>query len=123
MPVFSDINLRVYELNNSPLVYDLDVIKQQVLTVLSTQRGERVFRPEFGCDLYRHLMKPVDGITASDIYDEIVESLSRWMTSIQLIEVRVTPDYIEQQYYVSIQYRVPSLESADGITFNLGRPL
>ena len=41
-----------------------DSVRQSLLLLLSTRRGERVMRPEYGCDLFKLVFAPCDDTTA-----------------------------------------------------------
>ena len=45
-------------------VEDDDAIRQALLLLLSTRPGERVMRPEYGCDLHKLIFAPNDDTTA-----------------------------------------------------------
>ena len=52
-------------LNGAPeLVDGVEAVRQAVLLLLSTRPGERVMRPDYGCDLHRVLFAPNDDTTA-----------------------------------------------------------
>lgn len=46
------------------LVQDLDVLRQALMILLSTRPGERVMRPDYGCDLSQLVFSPNDDTTA-----------------------------------------------------------
>ena len=51
--------------NNSNNLYDLELIKQDIINNFNTKKGERVMNPEFGSIIWDLLMEPLtDGTTA-----------------------------------------------------------
>ena len=46
------------------MVDGASAVRQSLMLLLSTQPGERIMRPEFGCDLYRLVFEPNDETTA-----------------------------------------------------------
>ena len=55
-----------------------DKVHQSILTILSTARGERVMRPEFGCDLHAFVFAPLDTTTVTLVKSAVREALTRW---------------------------------------------
>lgn len=50
--------------NNSNNLYDLELIKQDIINNFNTKKGERVMNPEFGSIIWDLLMEPLtDGTT------------------------------------------------------------
>lgn len=51
--------------NNSNNLYDLELIKQDIINHFNTRKGERVMNPEFGSIIWDLLMEPLtEGTTA-----------------------------------------------------------
>jgi len=69
-----------------------DAIKSDILHVLLTQKGERLFDPEFGTNLYKFLFEPNDSITLHDIKDEANSSLNRAMPNIEISKIEAISD-------------------------------
>lgn len=67
------------------------LLRQSIDTILDTEPGERVMRPDFGCGLRRYLMEPNSAGTRAAISADITEALNRWEPRIRVTEVSVTP--------------------------------
>ena len=92
-------------------LYDIDSVKQSIITLLKTHKGERLFRPSVGSNLEDYLWLNVDESTALDIKSEImrvVEQDYRAMIS----EISVTPDSVNSCYNVVLKISVKGLESS-----------
>lgn len=50
---------------------DIDLVKQDLLNALTTARGERVMRPEWGTIIYDLLMDPFDDSTREGILNDV----------------------------------------------------
>lgn len=50
---------------------DLDLVKQDLLNVFYTRKGERVMRPEYGTIIWDLLMDPSDSSTEKEIRQDI----------------------------------------------------
>lgn len=98
-------------------LYDLSAVKQSVITILKTQQGERLFRPEFGSRLEDLLWRTMDDDTASDIHAEIKRMLD-WDTRAELESLQVTPDYRNNCYNIVIECKVNGIEDSIELQLN-----
>ncbi len=64
-----------------------DAIKSDILHVLLTQKGQRMYNPKFGTNLYQYLFEPNDTITLQDVKDEANSSLKYCMPNIQITKL------------------------------------
>jgi phage baseplate assembly protein W len=62
-------------------------IEQSIRIILGTRPGERVMRPEFGCNAHNQLFEPRNATTATLIEHDVVEALERWEPRITLTTV------------------------------------
>ena len=62
-------------------------IRQSVLMLLATIPGERVMRPDYGCDLHRLIFSPADDTTAGLAIHHVRQALERWEPRIELLDV------------------------------------
>ena len=51
-------------------LYDIDIIKQDLINHFYTRRGERVMNPEFGSIIWDMLYEPLDASNKEEIYDD-----------------------------------------------------
>jgi phage baseplate assembly protein W len=87
-----------------PVVAGPEKVRQAIFTLLDTERGERLMRPDFGCALRRYLMAPNNPATRAGIQQEIVNSLGRWEPRIRLVDVRVNPTDDRAMVLIEIHY-------------------
>ena len=73
------------------LVEGPEKVRQSILLILDTDPGERIMRPEFGCGLRRHLMKPNTTSTRALIQREVSLALRLWEPRIEVNSVQVVP--------------------------------
>ena len=69
-----------------------DDIQQSILIILSTAKGERVMRPDFGCGIHDLVFDPNDATTAASIRVEVNSALVTWEPRIEVLDVTVTTD-------------------------------
>lgn len=91
------------DLNSS---YD-DYIKSQVLHVLFTPKGQRIRKPDFGCDFIKYLFGPKDSETFAEIKSEITSQIQKYVPSVEFRDVTVyNSDGDEHSVIVMVEYAV-----------------
>ena len=94
-------------------------IKEAIWIILSTVKGERVMRPDFGCGIHELVFAVVNTTTMGLVEFNVREALIMWEPRIELINLEVTTDKVERnRLLVSIDYRVRSTNNE----FNLVYP-
>ena len=110
---FKDISM---SFKFSPLSGDLITLKNEnaiaraVRNIVLTTPGEKFFDPEFGSSVSEILFENVDDITALSIQDEIKNCLQNYEPRVELIDVKVNPNFDENQFYVIITYRIIGID-------------
>jgi uncharacterized protein len=94
-------------------------IRQSVRIILSTAKGERVMRPDFGCDLYRLVFAPNSVATRGLAESHVKTALLLWEPRIEVLEVKALPAGAQEEALeINVAYRVLSTDSR----FNLVYP-
>ncbi len=69
-----------------------DHVRQSVLLIMQTAKGERVMRPDFGAGLQTLVFEPAGPATAAMVQHEIKQALVRNEPRIDVLNVQVTAD-------------------------------
>jgi uncharacterized protein len=95
-------------------------IRQAILLLLSTQPGERVMRPRYGCDLQKLLFSPNDATTAGLAIHYVRTALSRWEPRIEItcLDAIASPDD-PGLLLIHLEYRIRSTRRTDRNVFAL----
>jgi phage baseplate assembly protein W len=72
-------------------VADDDAIRQSLMLLISTRPGERVMRPEYGCDLSRLVFSPIDDTTAGLAIHFVRQAVERWEPRVEVLRVDAHP--------------------------------
>lgn len=56
--------------NKSNMLYDIDVVKQDLINHFYTRKGERVMEPEFGSIVWDMLYEPLDESSQEDLIED-----------------------------------------------------
>ncbi len=98
--------------------YEQD-IKESIWIILSTSKGERVMRPDFGCGIHDLVFASLNLSTLGLVESNVREALARWEPRIDLLDVKASPEEAEAgKLLVYIRYQVRTTNNQ----FNLVYP-
>jgi phage baseplate assembly protein W len=120
--VYSDLDFKFRKLVSGDfnLVKNENAIKQSLMSLFYTRRGERIFNPNYGTDLPNQLFEPFDESTANVIVEEIRLGINTWEgRRVKIDKIAIDLDYDNLIYYVSIDYTILSTTATDTLNFNL----
>jgi phage baseplate assembly protein W len=95
-----------------------DAIRQSLLMLLSTVPGERVMRPDYGCDLQRLLFWPNDATTAGLAIHYVRRAVETFEPRVDVLAVDAGPDpESPDRLMVSLRYRIKASRGVDELAF------
>lgn len=86
---------------------DNQAIKADLLHLILTRRGQRLYKPDFGTDLLKFIFEPEDGMTLNGIKEEIVNVVKAYLPQLQIDELSIEES--DEDIYaavVTIKYTV-----------------
>jgi phage baseplate assembly protein W len=110
---FKDISM---SFQANPLNDDLIALKNEtaiarsIRNIVFTIPGEKFFDPDFGSNVTRSLFENIDEISAITIRDEIETSIRNYEPRVSLISVETSPDYDNNNFNVTIVYRIIGID-------------
>lgn len=96
--------MRVDHTGSIALVGGVADIDRSIVMVLSTARGERLMRPQFGCAIWDLLFEPVNANTLGLMAQAVRDALAQWEPRIEVESVETEPD--DATVHISITYKV-----------------
>lgn len=87
-------------------VKDEASIKQSIVNLLLTNKGERFFDADLGSDLYSLLFEPLDFGVASLVQNVVSETLERYEPRINVISVIATPNFDDNGFDLSLTFEI-----------------
>lgn len=97
--------------------YEEDV-KEAIWIILSTAKGERVMRPEFGCGIHELVFAPISATTLASVENAVREALILWEPRIEVIDIDVSADDDSVgKLLVGIDYRIRTTNSQFNLVF------
>ncbi len=87
-------------------VKDETSIKQSIVNLLLTNRGERLFNPDLGCGIVGLLFEPLDYGVASLLNSEITNVLSEYEPRINILSLNVLPNFDQNGFDVGLEFEI-----------------
>lgn len=112
---FKDSNKGFYlNLNQT----DRDAIRADLLHLLLTNKGERLYLPDFGSDLKKYIFEPNDEITHDEIRDNLNDTIKKYIPNLIINSIIFKNNEIEEAIVVEITFTVTedSFSSTDTVT-------
>jgi phage baseplate assembly protein W len=91
------------DLNNT----DEKAIKADLMHLILTRKGQRLYKPNFGTNLLQFIFEPNDNQTLQGIKDEITDAIKKYLPKLQVDEIQVNQS-TESEYLavVRIDYTI-----------------
>tara|TARA_B100001142_G_scaffold6565_1_gene6667 strand:- start:48437 stop:48829 length:393 start_codon:yes stop_codon:yes gene_type:complete len=112
MPTFETFKDLSITFKKHPVSDDLVVVKdkaaivQAITALLLTNKGERPFQPDLGCDIRRSLFEPLDYATSGLIRSQVLDVLGKYEPRIEVEDIRVSPDEQNNGYDVELYFTI-----------------
>lgn len=85
----------------SEMAYQSDLI-----SLLTTKKGQRVMRSDLYSPIYDYLMEPLDEIGMQELQRDIEEKVKRYIPQVTVKKVKTTPDYENNALAIKIYYTI-----------------
>ncbi len=92
-------------------------IRESILTILGTQHGERLMRPNFGCNLKSLVFAPNHAATANLARYYVEDGLTTWEPRILLDEVIIENDNLNGRLLIHIHYKIKSTYEPQNLVY------
>ena len=83
-------------------------VKQAILNLLLTEKGERLYNAQYGSDLRSHLFEPLDFGTAGSIKDSIIRTIKNYEPRVSVETCIVEPNFDANGFDVQLDFQVLS---------------
>lgn len=106
---FKDLNLgfKKHPVTDDVVVTkDEAAIKQAIVSLLLTDRGERPFRPNYGSGLRSFLFEPLDSATSAMITSSIRDTITRFEPRIQIVSLYSFENFDSNGYDVEMTFTI-----------------
>ena len=106
---YRDINItfKKHPVTNDVVVSkDASAIKQAIVNLLMTNKGERLMNPNYGSDIRRYLFEPLDYGTANQITGNIKSTIDTFEPRISVLNLRALPNMDDNGFDVEMTYEI-----------------
>lgn len=117
---FSDF---LNNLNPHPVTGELvryvneNAVNRSIRNLISTNKGERLYQPEIGSDLYKMLFEPMSEGMGQLLSTSIQTLIDNYEPRAKVLSVVAAPDYEMNTYLITIQYMI--INRQNPITLNV----
>lgn len=95
-----------------------DHVRQSILLIMQTVKGERVMRPDFGAGLQPLVFEPAGPATVAMVQQEVQQALVRNEPRIDVLDVEATADPSQpNQLTVSVKYQVRQTDAIYNVVY------
>ena len=104
---FKDLNItfKKHPVTNDVVVSkDASAIKQAIVNLLLTNKGERLMNPTYGSDIRSYLFEPLDYGTAAQIKANIRSTIDRFEPRISISDIKCIPNFNDNGFDVEMTY-------------------
>jgi phage baseplate assembly protein W len=93
-------------------------IEESIRVILSTAKGERRMRPNFGCDVHTLIFAPNNATTWGLASHYVEEALGWWEPRIEVTEIDTRPDPQDiSRLLINIKYRTKATNDARNLVY------
>jgi hypothetical protein len=95
-------------------------VRQAILILLTTTPGERVMRPEYGCELHKLMFSPNDQTTAGLAIHFVQRALARWERRIQVLRLDAAANTEDPaRLDLLLEYRLRRTRRTDEVSLSI----
>jgi phage baseplate assembly protein W len=99
------------------LVSGVEELDAAIRMIISTMPGERVMRPDFGCEVWDQVYSPLNPGTLGLMKQAVREAIGRWEPRIVLDRVETVADQATGTVLIELDYRVRATNDLRNLVF------
>jgi phage baseplate assembly protein W len=112
--------IRISSTGGIAMVAEQAAVRQSILLLLTTRPGERVMRPDYGCDLQRLVFSPNDATTHGLAIYYVRQALQRWEPRIDILGLDATSNKGDPgRMDIILEYRVLKTARRENLTISV----
>ena len=93
-------------------------IEESIRIILSTAKGERRMRPNFGCDIHTLIFAPNNATTWGMVKQYVQEALGWWEPRVDVMDVDVSSDPTDSsRLIIDIAYKVKATSDRRSLVY------
>ena len=97
---------------------DEEDVRQSILIILKTAKGERVMRPDFGCGIHNLVFAAIDTALLAQVKRDVEDALRNYEARIAVTGVQARAgNLLDGQLIIEIDYRVRQTNQPGNLVF------
>jgi hypothetical protein len=122
--IYSDLDIAF---SKHPITKDVtkkikdNAIIASVKNIVSTNKGERPFNPNFGSNIRALLFEPMDRITVNTLEKEIELSIKNFEPRVEVVSIVAQPNYALNNYKITLHFVIKNSLTPIKTTIYLSR--
>ncbi len=81
-------------------------IRESIYLIIMTRKGERVMRPDFGCDIHQYMFENINYTLLCVMQRAVEEALIQWEPRISEVAVEAAASEEENTIQLTVRYRI-----------------
>lgn len=111
--------VNINERGGVELLGNEEKIRESIMIIIGTAKGERVMRPSFGCSIHDLVFSVINASTITQIKSAVNDALIYWEPRIEVLEVKTSDESAgDGILLIQVEYKVRQTNSV----FNLVYP-
>lgn len=94
---------------------------ESVKNILSTEPGERVMNPTFGCNLSKYLFNPLDRVTMASMKIEIQNAIGRFENRIEKLVIDIKEDVENSTIEIVVMFNMKTSDKVQTLKIQLNK--
>ncbi len=116
--LYKGLSFRNFSKNKSIKLYDVELIKKDILNNIFTRRGERVKMFTYGTRIPDIVFEPLDDV-ALDVIEEDLRSVVEGEPRVTLVDLRIVPLYDRSVVIASLVLYYVELDFTGTLSVNI----
>lgn len=101
---------------------DQRAIKADLMHLLLTRRGQRLYNPDFGTNILKYIFEPNDALTWDSVKEEVIGSVKKYLPALNVTDITVTQSELnDYAATIRLEYTITDnvFEISDSVTVNV----
>jgi phage baseplate assembly protein W len=96
-------------------------VNRAIRNLIMTNKGERLFQPDIGTDIYKMLFEPMSTGIAELLSTTIQRTIKDYEPRAKVLSVTVVPSYEKNSYVVNVEYMIINRQAPISLNVTLTR--
>lgn len=98
-----------------------NALKADLISLLTTRRGQRPMRSSLYSPIYDYIMEPLDGFIKSELKKDIEKKVSEFIPQISITAIQFFEEEENNFLSIDITFRIDNSFKTDSVTLNISR--